>query len=366
MKVAYCIRKDYQTRGGGDVVQMLMTKKYLEKIKPDIQINIVSEPSDLTNDYDLCHIFNFSTFSETSLFFEKAQLHKIKIASSPIYWDYNITAYQYFSRLNFFKISENILNIEIFILKLLQKFYPISKLTSPKFSRLCKNFLENSDVVLPNSIEEYDLLLKFVKEKDRNTYNYQIVFNATEIGGVKLSSTFSQKYNLPENFLLQVGRIEPIKNQLSVLKALLYDNTIPIVFLGKVFVPEYYEELKKMAEKRGNVFFVQEVPYEDVFDFYANAHSHILPSLRESPGLVSLEAYSQNCNIICSEYPFSPYNTYFSKIAISINPLDLQSIRTAVMNSFAHTKKTNNMEILKTFSWENTAKTTLEAYNSIL
>lgn len=366
MKIAYCIRKDYKTRGGGDAVQMLMTKKYLEKYFTDITIDIITDSNLLNKDYDLCHIFNYSTFDETELFFQKAKNHHIKIASSPIYWDYSITAYQYFSKLNFFKLNKGILNFEINFLKMVQKIYPIFTLTSKKFSNYCTFFLENSDIVLPNSIEEFNLLLKFVKKENHNNYKFDVIFNATEIDDIKLSEDFFSKYELPKDYLLQVGRIEPIKNQLSVVNALINDNKIPIVFLGKIFDEKYYQHLKKLAEKRGNVYFIKEVPYEDVFSFYQNAHSHILPSLRESPGLVSLEAYSQGCNIICSEFPYSPFETYFDEMAISIDPLDLNSIKNAVDKSYRIGKTVKNIEKLKEFSWDNTAKTTYESYLKVL
>lgn len=366
MKVAYCIREDYKTRGGGDAVQMLMTKKYLEKYFQDIEIDILTTPNQLNKQYDLCHIFNYSTFQETERYFNKALENKIKIASSPIYWDYNITAYQYFSKLKWFNINEKILTFEIRVLKLIQKVYPVFTLTSKNFANYCKGFMKNSNVILPNSIEEFKLLLKFINEEKSINYNFEVVYNATEKDEVKLSHNFFSKYKLPKDFLLQVGRIEPIKNQLNVVEALKNDNSIPIVFLGKVFDENYFNHVKKIADKRGNVFFIKEVPYEDVFDFYKNAHTHILPSLRESPGLVSLEAYSQGCNIICSNFPYSPFDTYFKDIAISIDPLDLDSIRKAINISYTKGKKVISDEILKIFSWDNTAKTTYKAYQSIL
>lgn len=366
MRVAYCIRSDYKSRGGGDAVQLFMTKKYLEKHYPEVVIDIVSDPNSLNESFDLCHIFNYSTFAETNAFFLKAKEIDLKIASSPIYWDYSITAYQYFSRLKFFRINKDILNFEIWVLKLLQKVSSIFTLTSKKFANYCAFFLENSNVVLPNSIEEYKLLLKFVKEDTLDRYHYSVVFNATEVEGVKSSANFLEKYKLPKNYLLQVGRIEPIKNQLSVIKALATDNSIPIVFLGKIFDENYYKFLKKVADKRGNVYFVQEVPYEDVFDFYKHAHSHILPSLRESPGLVSLEAYSQGCNIICAQFPYSPFDTYFTDIAIAIDPLDLESIRRGIETSFKNGKAVNDQQMIAKFTWDETAKSTYAAYQKIL
>ncbi|WP_313672145.1 glycosyltransferase [Sphingobacterium multivorum] len=366
MRVAYCIRKDYKSRGGGDVIQMLMTKEHIESNFPFIEIEIVTDAEFLNESFDICHIFNYSTAIETLSFFKKAKKLKLKIASSTIYWDYSATAYQYFCKLGLFNLNRISLNTEIFLLRLLQLFYPIFFLTSKKFKNYCALFLKSSDIILPNSIEEYKLLLSFTGFS-MNDFLSKVVHNSTLLRSTDSNSgKIMEKYNIPSNYVLQVGRIEPIKNQLNLLKALSSDNHIPIVFVGKIFDDKYFKELKRYGDKRGNVYFIEEVSHEEVFEIYRGAHTHVLPSLRESPGLVSLEAYSQGCNIVCSQFPYSPFDTYFSDIAYSIDPLSLSSIRDAVIQSYKDGKQETNFKLLKNFSWDYTAKQTMEAYESIL
>ena len=44
---------------------------------------------ELTDDFDIVHIFNFSTYEITNRFMEKAHQLGIPIVSSCIYWDYS-------------------------------------------------------------------------------------------------------------------------------------------------------------------------------------------------------------------------------------------------------------------------------------
>jgi glycosyltransferase involved in cell wall biosynthesis len=89
-----------------------------------------------------------------------------------------------------------------------------------------------------------------------------------------------------------------------------------------------------------------------------------LPSIGESPGLVSLEAMANGCKAVVSDKRFTPVDTYFGNNVTKINPLDIKSIKKGI---FEEIKKERNMvkiskNIIDNFSWENTARQTIEAY----
>ncbi len=59
-----------------------------------------------------------------------------------------------------------------------------------------------------------------------------------------------------EGYILQVGRIEPIKNQLNVVKAMFEDKEIPIVFIGRIGNEAYYKRSYKISrEERKRILF---------------------------------------------------------------------------------------------------------------
>lgn len=363
MKVAFCIRNDYKKRGGGDVVQMIKTKEKLENLY-GIKISIVDTPLLIDSSYDICHVFNYSTVEETKAYIDAAKKYNCKIVTSPIYWDYKVLAYAFFSSVGFFKINKNILNFEIFLLRIVNFFYPIFYLISGKFRKNVLSFVENSDIVLPNSEEEMELLSEFIG-RDKASINYDVVYNASESGNnqniIDNTSLFTK---LPLDFVLQVGRIEPIKNQLSIVNALYNYKEIPIVFVGSVIHEKYFNRLRKISLKRGNVFFVNEVNHNEVNQFYKRAKVHVLPSLRESPGLVSLEAMAAGCDVLVAEYPFAPYETYFKGIS-KFNPLDEKDIKNKILKFYDKSFK-NIIEKPIICTWEKAAEQTYNAYKKIL
>ena len=368
MKVAFCNRKNWNPPLGGDGIQMLKTKDALEQLY-NIQIDIITNPEDINSSYDIVHIFNYASIDESYNFFKEAKKYNLKIASSSIFWDYKYAVTPIWHRLGFIgsKITKFQLKLNYIINNLLAFLFNKPILLSNKFRNSVEKFIELSDVVLPNSTEEANLLLDFVykKQKPENIYDkIRIVHNAVDIKDYKIApeEEFFEKYKIPRNYVLQVSRVQYIKNQLNLLKSLEFDKDVPIVFVGKIIEPHYYKALKRIAKRRGNVYFIQEIPHSDVYSFYYYAKVHVLLSFRESPGLVSLEALSQCCPVVVADNRFVPYNTYFSNCGCSVDPLNLNDIRHSVLNADKKLSLNFNKEI---FTWEYAAMQTYNAYVEI-
>lgn len=370
MKIAYCIRKGYIE--GGDGIQAIKTKHYIEELYKDIRIDIIDDESLLSNNYDLVHIFNYATPDITISFFKKAEELGLKVVSSPVYWDYSFSSTplpliksfdkDYISeRYAYFHRSINRIMANIPLPQFKKAYYYISK----PFSRTIHNFIEQSDLILPNSKEEGELCCQFARYTDGKKKT-RVVFNGVDVNNVKImdEKSFFDKYKLPKKYVLQVGRMEYLKNPLNLLAALKKDIDIPIVFLGNMKCsPLYVEKMQQLAEERGNVYFVSNVPHDEVYSFYKYASVHVLLSMRESPGLVSLEALSQGCPIVVADKRFLPVDTYFSEHYESVNPFDLKAIRDAVLKSM---KKDHYLVDLSRFSWAEVARQSYEAYCEVL
>jgi glycosyltransferase involved in cell wall biosynthesis len=236
------------------------------------------------------------------------------------------------------------------------------------FKRFCQQTVDKADMLLPNSAEELDELAKFIGLQSGGlTQKAHLVVNATDFPEYSPTDVCTE-YAIPENFVLQVGRIEYTKGQLNVVKALLKLPEIPIVFIGWVNNKPYADKLQKLANKRGNVFFLNEVPHDKIYSFYRKAALHILPSLRESPGLVSLEALSQGCKIVTADSRFTPSNTYFKDFSTIINPFSVQSIKKGILQEIRTQR--NMVEIGNSvrnrFTWANAAAATYEGYKKML
>lgn len=370
MRVAFCNRPDWDNPLGGDGIQMLKTKSYLEK-QYGLNIDIITNPDNLSSEYDIVHIFNFATCKITDGFFVKAQELNIPIASSSIFWDYDFyTVEPFFNIFGYPKfITRRIVAFYIRIAKIVARFSKKLYFLTPECKKYYKKFISHSDVILPNSIEEGELLLRYAGMK-KCADKISVAYNGVELEEITDNIVgkvdFLQKYSIPDDYILEIGRIEYCKGQLNLVSSLFDHPEIPIVFVGRPtgWKLKYYSKVKTLAEKRGNVFFINAVPHEEVKFFYKYAAVHVLPSLRESPGLVSLEAQSLGCPIVVSSKEFLPLGTYFSGIPYVIDPLNKDSMRNTILKAYKERKllKFDNSK----FTWDNVAKQTFKAYQYVL
>jgi len=369
MKVAFCNRPNYDHPFGGDAVQMLKTKEYLEK-KYSIKIDIITNPDNITNEYDIVHVFNFLTYKISKQFIIKAKELKIKVVSSPIFWDYSYAAAYHINSVIGYPdfISEKKIMRQQLLVKAIGSVLPKPTALSFLFRRSAQWMFDNSDIVLPNSYEESELLLKWVK-REKEGDKIRIVVNATVIDSKSekeqkyTGNSFHAKYAIPHNYILQVGRIEHCKNQLNLISALLDVPEIPIVFVGQINERKYYKKTQRLATTRGNVFFIEAVSHDEIKYFYRYANLHVLLSLRESPGLVNIEALANNCPIVISDSRFIPIKTYFPHQPYIVNPFDKQKIKETIL--LAYKERCVGLFEADKFTWEVVAKQTFDAYQLI-
>lgn len=375
MKIAFCIRNNYLQRMGGDTIQLLRTREYLEK-SYNIESEIITNENDLIGrNIDICHIFNVQTLSQTTKFLTIAKGESVKTALSTIFWDFSYTkAYDSMVKFGLYLISPTKIKYMIKLKQLEANFTNRSSYFSTKHRERIRNILQNVDVLLPNSIEELELLAKIMNiERAILLQKSKIVINATDIEDQDIDDN-----KIPElidfsflrrKYILQVARIEPSKNQYSLIKSLIDNEDLPILLIGNQKAHhKYFQEVKKVAEKRANVHFLDHVEYNLLPFFYRNAIVHVLPSLRETPGLVNLEALKLGCKIVISDRRFCPVDTYFSNIATVVDPLDLDSIKNGIFKEIDTKRNMNHIRqsIANKFNWEVAASQTYDAYMSIL
>ncbi|NJN99630.1 MAG: glycosyltransferase [Anaerolineales bacterium] len=174
-----------------------------------------------------------------------------------------------------------------------------------------------------------------------------------------------EKYGL-RDFVLEVGVISPVKNQLGLIEAL-YDLPVPLVFIGQpvAAMPEYAEMCRQRGAQRGNVIFIDRMPHEELPGIYALAAVHALPSWRETPGLASLEAAAAGCRIVTTSIG-STYD-YFGDHAWYCYPDDYPSMRRAVEAALqTPPSPTLRQHVLNQFTWQRAGEATLRSYQIAL
>lgn len=382
MKILFANRADCLLNKGGDTVQLLKTKSFLEKIF-GVTIKIILRADDIQKypDYDLVHIFNIQTAEQTLEFVKAAKILNMPIVLSPIYWN----LWHSFVIAKSYKLLDSrvyrFLSRFEFLGRFLWMFMPKKheSYLSSNYRKRGRLILEQVDCLLPNSFEEFKTLCTDfgLSDKQNAILESKVVAvpNAIEKSQIKNDINFDIDSNdvicNVKNYVLVVGRIEPNKNQLGVLLALMDDRDIQIVFVGRPsgdrIGSEYYRYVNALAEKRGNVFFIAEMPHEKLNSIYANAAVHVLASFRESPGLVTLEALNFGCRIVFSSREFCPVDYYkLEQFGTACNPYDISSIRSAIKLELSSSNKNDTSNYFEFYSYENAAKITYNAYLNLL
>ena len=364
MKILFQSREDLFDGLGGDTIQILKTKKELEKLGYQIDINC-SIDKDLS-EYDLVHIFNLQTIKTTARQIANAKRQQKKIVLSTIWWDFRN-----------FGLDNDIIMFSSRKRKLTSMLLmPFSNFNRNKAYCLLdriifdtrtkkagRDILNSVDAILPNSIAELEILVQNFNMPELRA-KADIVVNAVDIND-QYDYSLTKLNDLPPRYVLCVGRIEPIKGQAKVIRALYTEKHIPLVFIGKGIDSLYGRYVKKIAEQRTNVYFIPTVKHELLGQYYRNAKVHVLPSLRESPGLVSLEAALYDTNIVVSYQ--APIQEYFRDNAFVCNPEDISSIRKSILDAYmAPVSGALKKHILQNLTWGITAEQTSAAYRRVM
>lgn len=231
--------------------------------------------------------------------------------------------------------------------------------------RMTRKLIQISDVLLPNSYEEEIYLKEVLGAKNKHI---QVIPNAADIrykyGDKKV---FRETYNI-DNYVLCVGKIEPRKNQLNLVKAL--ENTdIPLVLVGSYIPNEkwYYDEVLNIVKRNSNMMHIEYFPYDSelLASAYRNAKVHVLLGRNETPGIVNLEAGLAGANLVVGDC--APVREYLKDHALYCNYNSLSDICSKVTEAYNCDR--NNLTskfIEENYTWDIVAEKTIEAYNYVL
>jgi glycosyltransferase involved in cell wall biosynthesis len=161
-----------------------------------------------------------------------------------------------------------------------------------------------------------------------------------------------------------VSRIEGKKNHLNLIRAL-NGTGFQLTLIGKPAPNhmKYYEACRRLAGP--NIRFADFVPLEDLVSWYLKAKVHVLPSWNETCGLSSMEAAYAGCNIVITDKGDTV--DYFGSHAWYCDPGAPESIYEAIRQAAeAPVKPDLRAQISKHYTWDATARQTLEAYQRVL
>jgi len=376
MKVLIQNRPDTFEVFGGDSVQTLKTGEHLRKLGVHVDVSLELTPK--LEDYDIVHLMNITrvTFTYTQLMNAKKQRKKVVL--SPIYWNPKKIVSAYLQRPIFdLNHPSSLKELGKACLSSLMNRTFLNEINELMYNRkLASAVLSKVDYLLPNSHAELETLKQdFVEVFRSQNKKFAIIPNGVDADVFYNASpkTFIEKHGFSD-FILNVGHFSYRKNQLSLIKALKGLDT-NVVFIGESSDNSHYYGIKNTIDKLyyqkcrheadSSFNFLDAMPHNELASAYAACKAFVLPSLYETPGLAALEAALSGANICITNGGST--SEYFSNFAFYCNPHSIDSIRKTVLKAYRTPKSTALKEyVLRNFTWDKTAKATLEAYEKVL
>jgi len=352
MRVAFITRSTLYRVPGGDTVQIVQTAKQLGLMGIDVEILLSNQQIDYEK-YSLLHFFNITRPADIRYHSKKAKKPFVVSTILCNYTEYDKHHRKGLGALFAYLPADSIEYVKTMARWLLGK----DHLSSISYAwkgqkKSIIEILQHAAVILPNSESEYQR----VEKNYLSPLNCIVVPNGINPGTFQYNSGVQKDGHL----VLCVARIEGIKNQLNLIKAL--NNTEYQLLIIGAPAPnqaDYYNECRHIAGD--NVSFINHLPPDDLVAYYERAKVHVLPSWFETTGLSSIEAAVMGCNIVITDK--GDTREYFENNAFYCDPSVPESIRHAIENaSSAPINEPFRQKILSTYTWEHAAIQTLKAY----
>ncbi|HHT9113660.1 MAG TPA: glycosyltransferase family 4 protein [Candidatus Wunengus sp. YC65] len=184
------------------------------------------------------------------------------------------------------------------------------------------------------------------------------------------------KYNL-NKFILYVSNIYKYKNFFELIHAFSLiknqiDSHLKLVLVGKSFDDQYTQSLKNLVlekQMKDRIIFLGHLPYEELPYFYVLCQLFVYPSTCESFGMTLVEAMACGAPILSSN--IEPMPEICQDAAIYFDPFNPQEISEKIKsvladNSLLKRLNIRSRERANCFSWEETAKKTLQVFQGCI
>jgi glycosyltransferase involved in cell wall biosynthesis len=366
MKVLFLSRSTLFTVRGGDTSQIVNTALYLGKLGVQADIRLCDEVIDYRG-YDLIHFFNVIRPADI---LKHIELSGKPYVVTPIFVDYSE-----FDRTIRKGMTGSILRwlspdgLE-YVKAIARLLVNGEKLVSPSYlwlgqRRSIRKILSHAEMILPNSNSELNRL----RARYNGNVPARVIPNAIDPsifgGNSDITGNGSGKNESKEpNLVISVGRIEGLKNQLNLVRAL-SGTSYRLILIGSPAPNHkvYYEECRKIAA--ANVSFVDHIEQKELIGYYRRAKVHVLPSWFETTGLSSLEAAAMGCNLVITDK--GDTREYFGDYAWYCDPASPDSIFAAVEKAATcEFREGLRAKIFAEYTWPHTAERTLGAYREII
>jgi len=189
-----------------------------------------------------------------------------------------------------------------------------------------------ADRVVANSEIECDTLARIF---DLPREKFVSVLNGVEQSFYEpvAPELFRRETGIEGRFVLNVGNIEPRKNQLALIRAMKSFPELKLVLIGHQRDPEYARAC--FAEGGAQLVYAGTLAHDSpvLRSAYAACEAFVLPSTLETPGLAALEAHAAGARIAVTKVGST--EEYFAQHVAYLDPSDVDSIAAALRAALA-------------------------------
>lgn len=223
-----------------------------------------------------------------------------------------------------------------------------------------KNVLNLADRIVVNSeMEAKELSNVFGINYDI----FRIVYNGIEETFFERESSdiFKNKYNIVRPYILNIANIEPRKNQLNFLRALLSFPDVDLITIGNIRDKEYFDKCKKIAGKQ--FIHIESIEYASKLlkSALSGAEFFSMPSTLETPSIAALEAASSGLNVLITSEGST--KEYFKDTVTYIDPTNDVSIYNGIEILLKNKDKNFNIsKEVSMYKWKNVVNNLKDIY----
>lgn len=332
----------FQSPGGGEV-QLLRTASHLDSL--GVPVRPFNPWVDRIDDARVLHLFGMSR--EGLELARLARTRRVPIALSPICW---------FEPRALAALAPTAPRAWLNVSKW------AARRLAPALPSWRRELLDLADAVLPNSMAEAEQLARLFAVDRRKLC---VVHNGVDPHFADGDPGPFRRLVGPAPFVLYVGRVEPRKNILGLIRAMTGSGR-RLVAVGDA-VPAHEGYARHCRDLGGD--FTTWIPRLDPDDpllasAYAAARTLALPSWFETPGLVALEAALAGCPIVLT--PYGCTREYFGEHVAYARPGSTASISAALDEAWDAPRPTELARIVgEVYLWSKVAQRTAEVYAAI-
>lgn len=181
-------------------------------------------------------------------------------------------------------------------------------------------------------------------------------------------------YSLPDRFFFFVGTLQPRKNVRRIIDAHKslpqhLRRDVPLIIAGRHGWKCDAEVAELQNCSDGTMRWIQYVPSQDLLPIFKQATALVWPSLNEGFGLPVLEAFAAGLPVVTSNTTSLP--EVAGDAALTVNPESIGEIAEAMQTvasneSLQNDLRTRGRARAKQFTWDRTARQTIEVYRKAI